>query len=121
MNTAASSSTASTPQTSPNAPGSPEDIQVEQTGSAVIARYRSDGVLVTLQLVKPTDAGRVPFHAEIVGRAGVVSSDIRLDADYVVPGLKVFLNLLATGQAPLDAAALLAPITVLEEISRRLG
>jgi len=99
-------------------PGAPEGVQVEQTNAAVIARYRSNGVLVTLQLVKPTGTGQVPFHAEIVGREGLLSHDVRLDADYVVPGLKVFLEMLATGSAPLDAATLLAPITVLEQIRR---
>ncbi|MFB6719083.1 Gfo/Idh/MocA family oxidoreductase [Kribbella sp. NPDC056345] len=103
------------------APGEPEDLQVEQTAATVIARYRSNGVLVTLQLVKPTDTGRVPFHAEIVGREGLVSHDVRLDAQYVVPGLKVFLELLATGRAPLDDATLLAPITVLEQINAQLS
>ncbi|TDD57976.1 Gfo/Idh/MocA family oxidoreductase [Kribbella antibiotica] len=98
------------------APGDPQNIQVEQTKATVIARYRSNDVLVTLQLVTPTDTGSVPFHAEIVGREGVVSQDIQLDADYVVPGLKVFLELLATGNAPLDAATMLAPITVLEQL-----
>ncbi|MFI5728907.1 Gfo/Idh/MocA family protein [Kribbella sp. NPDC051587] len=103
------------------APGEPGPVSTEQVGDTVIARYRSNGVAVTLQLVKPTDAGRVPFHAEIVGREGVVSHDVRLDADYVVPGLKVFLDLLATGRAPLDDATLLAPITVLEQISAALN
>ncbi|MFF1817914.1 Gfo/Idh/MocA family oxidoreductase [Kribbella sp. NPDC058245] len=99
------------------APGEPGPVSTEQVGDTVIARYRSNGVAVTLQLVKPTDTGRVPFHAEIVGREGLVSHDVHLDADYVVPGLKVFLDLLATGRAPLDDATLLAPITVLEQIS----
>ncbi len=76
-------------------------------------------MLVTLQLVKPT--GSVPFHAEIVGRDAIVSHDVRLDAEYVVPGLKVFLDLLATGRAPLDDATMLAPITVLEQISNQLS
>ncbi|MFC9690546.1 Gfo/Idh/MocA family protein [Kribbella sp. NPDC056951] len=95
------------------ATGEPEDVRVERTNAAVIARYRSNGVLVTLQLVN----GQVPFHAEIVGREGLVSHDVRLDKDYVVPGLKVFLEMLATGRAPLDDATLLAPITVLEQLS----
>lgn len=103
------------------APGEPGPVHTEQTEAAVIARYRSNGVLVTLQLVQPTDTGRVPFHAEIVGREGIVSHDVRLDAEYVVPGLKVFLDLLATGKAPLDDATLLAPITVLEQINAQLS
>jgi predicted dehydrogenase len=99
------------------APGEPGPVAVEHVGSTVVARYRSDGVLVTLQFVKPTDAGgRVPFHAAVTGRTGLASQVVELDAEYVVPGLKVFLKMLETGEQPLDDATLLAPITVLEQI-----
>ncbi|HEY3514264.1 Gfo/Idh/MocA family oxidoreductase [Kribbella sp. NPDC051137] len=98
------------------APGEPGPVEVDRVGSTVVVRYQCDGVLVTLQLVKPTDAGRVPFHAELVGRTKLVSSDIRLDSEYVVPGLKVFLRMLETGERPLDDATMLAPITVLAQV-----
>ncbi|MGW7680477.1 Gfo/Idh/MocA family protein [Kribbella sp. NPDC054772] len=98
------------------APGEPGPVEVSRVGSTVVVRYRSNGVLVTLQLVKPTDDGRVPFHAEVVGRTGLASRDLELGADYVVPGLKVFLEMLSSGRAPLDDATMLAPITVLEQV-----
>ncbi|HZX03991.1 Gfo/Idh/MocA family protein [Kribbella sp.] len=98
------------------APGEPGPVQVERVGSTVVVRYRCDGVLVTLQLVKPTDDGRVPFHAELVGRTALVSRDVRLDSEYVVPGLQVFLRMLETRERPLDDASMLAPITVLEQV-----
>ncbi|GAA1561204.1 hypothetical protein GCM10009804_17570 [Kribbella hippodromi] len=98
------------------APGEPEAVAVERVGSTVVVRYRCDGVLVTLQLVKPTEDARVPFHAEVVGRTGLASRDIRLDADYVVPGLQVFLKMLTTGEQPLANNTMLAPITVLEQV-----
>jgi len=98
------------------APGEPGPVSVERVGSTVVARYRSNGVLVTLQFVKPTDDGRVPFHAAIVGRTGLANQTVELDADYVVPGLKVFLRMLETGERPLDDATMLAPITVLEQV-----
>lgn len=97
------------------APGEPGPVEVDRVGSTIVARYRSNDVLVMLQLVKPTSDGRVPFHAEIVGRTGLVSRDVQLDAEYVVPGLKVFLEMLASGRRPLDDATMLAPITVLEQ------
>lgn len=102
------------------APGVPGPVEVERSGATVVARYRCGGVPVTLQLVTPGDAGRVPFHAEIVGRHGLASRDIELDADYVEPGLRVFLRMLESGVPPLDAEVLLAPITVLEQISAAL-
>ncbi|TCC27046.1 Gfo/Idh/MocA family protein [Kribbella speibonae] len=97
------------------APGEPGPVTAERVGSTVVVRYLCGGVLVTLQLVKPTDHGRVPFHAELVGRTGLVSRDVQLDSEYVVPGLKVFLDMLETGERPLDDATMLAPITVLEQ------
>jgi predicted dehydrogenase len=93
------------------APGEPGPVTVERVGSTVVVRYLCGGVLVTLQLVD----GQVPFHAELVGRTGLVSHDVRLDSSYVLPGLKVFLDMLETGKRPLDDAAMLAPITVLEQ------
>ena len=98
------------------APGEPGPVDVERVGSTIVARYRCNDVLVTLQLVKPTDTGRVPFHAELIGRTGLVSRDVRLDSEYVVPGLKVFLAMLETRRPPLDDATMLAPITVLEQL-----
>jgi predicted dehydrogenase len=98
------------------APGEPGPVEVERVGSTVVVRYRCNDVLVTLQLVKPTDDGRVPFHAEIVGRTALVSRDVQLDSEYVVPGLKVFLKMLETADRPLDDATMLAPITVLEQV-----
>ncbi|TDW24541.1 Gfo/Idh/MocA family protein [Kribbella kalugense] len=102
------------------APGEPGPVEVDRVGSTIVARYRSNDVLVTLQLVTPRGDGRVPFHAEIVGRTGLVSRDVQLDAEYVVPGLKVFLEMLASGQRPLDDATMLAPITVLEQTHTNL-
>ncbi|MEU8222005.1 Gfo/Idh/MocA family oxidoreductase [Kribbella sp. NPDC048915] len=99
-------------------PGEPGPVTVERVGSTVVARYRTGDVLVTLQLVKPTGDGRVPFHAEVVGRTGLLSHDIGLSSDYVLPGLKIFLDMLDTGKAPLDDATMLAPITVLEQIRK---
>lgn len=103
------------------APGMPGPVEVERVAGTVVARYRSPtGVLVTLQMVTPTEAGRVPFHVEIVGRNGLVSRDIELNADYVEPGLKVFLQMLKTGRPPLTTDTLLAPITVLEQVRAAL-
>ncbi|MFF9403107.1 Gfo/Idh/MocA family protein [Streptomyces sp. NPDC014744] len=103
------------------APGTPGPVEAERVAGTVVARYRSPaGVLVTLQMVTPTEAGRVPFHVEIVGRYGLVSRDIELNADYVEPGLKVFLQMLKTGRPPLTTETLLAPITVLEQLRAAL-
>ena len=101
-------------------PGRPTDIDVQQTRGAVIARYRIGDVLVTLEFIRPDEAGRVPFRATVVGSRGVVSRDIRLGADYVHPGVDVFARMLATGTPPLAEDALLAPIILLEHVSRAI-
>lgn len=99
-------------------PGTPEDIDVQALPGGVVARYRVDGVLVTLEFVRPDASGQVPFRAAAVGSHGVVSRDIVLGADYVQPGVDAFARMLATGVAPIAAAQLLAPITVLEAVAK---
>ena len=98
------------------APGGPGTVQVERAANTVVVRYHSGAVLVTLQLVKPAESTRVPFHAMIVGRHGIVSGDVRLEENYVEPGLEVFLTMMATGRPPLAYDDLLKPISVLEQV-----
>ena len=43
--------------------------------------------------MRPDEPGRVPFHATVVGRHGVVSRELRLEEGYVGPGLEAFLGL----------------------------
>lgn len=98
-------------------PGMPHDIDVQALPGGIVARYRVDGVLVTLELVRPGAAGRVPFRATAVGSSGVVSRNIELGADYVQPGVDAFARMLATGDGPIPAAEMLAPIAVLEAVA----
>ncbi|SJN21547.1 putative dehydrogenase [Microbacterium esteraromaticum] len=97
-------------------PGTPDAVDVQLTRDAVVARYVANDVLVTLELVRPDDDGRVPFRAMAVGRHGVSAGEIRLGDDYVAPGVEAFLNMLRTGTPPVAYEQLLAPIKVLESI-----
>ena len=74
-------------------PGPAESIDVHDTGGAIVVRYRVGNVLVSLELIRPDDTGRVPFRATAVGSHGVVSRDIRLGEGYVEPGVDAFARM----------------------------
>lgn len=98
-------------------PGEPEDVDVRLLPGGVVARYRVDGVLVTLEFIRPDGDGQVPFRATAVGGHGVLSRDIVLGADYVQPGVDAFARMLETGERPIPDAQLLAPIQVLAQVA----
>lgn len=102
-------------------PGRPQDVETMYFGGAVVARYRVRDVLVTLEVIRPDDTGRVPFRATAVGSHGIVSRDIGLGDDYVQPGVNAFAEMLATGTPPIPMDRLLAPISVLERIAQARG
>ncbi|WP_433675426.1 Gfo/Idh/MocA family protein [Microbacterium gorillae] len=99
-------------------PGAPEEIDVQPLRNGLVARYRVDGILVTLEFVRPEGDARVPFRATVVGRHGVVSRDIVLGHDYVQPGVDAFVRMLETGVEPIPEEQMIAPIVVLEAVSR---
>lgn len=99
-------------------PGTPQNVETLYFGSAIVARYRVGDVLVTLEVIRPDEVGRVPFRATAVGSHGVVSCDIGLGDDYVQPGVNAFAEMLATGTPPIPMDQLIAPISVLEQIAR---
>jgi len=99
------------------APGEVGPVTAEKTGETIVVRYPADEVAVTLQLVKADDAGRVPFHATVTGRHGIVSEPLRVGEGYVAPGIDVFLRMLSTRQPPIAYSDLLKPITVLEQVA----
>lgn len=96
-------------------------VEVERTDATVTARYRAGAALVTLQLVRPDDAGQVPFHVTAVGRHGIVSSAVRLDDGYVEPGVAAFVRMLETGRPPLPYDDIVAPVSVLEQVRDALA
>jgi predicted dehydrogenase len=96
------------------------EVEVTRVADTVVARYRSGDVLVTLQLVLPDGDRQVPFHATVVGRHGILDTDLRLGDGYVAPGVDTFLAMLETGRPPLPSEALLRPIAVLEQVRAAL-
>lgn len=97
-------------------PGRPGPVEVVLTEGSVIVRYRTAGVSVTLELVRPDEQGSVPFRAVAVGRHGVVGGEISLPDDYVQPGVDAFIRMLQSGEPPIPVSDLVAPIAVLEAV-----
>ncbi|GAB3919484.1 hypothetical protein GCM10027613_23480 [Microlunatus endophyticus] len=95
-------------------PGEPSDLQVTRVRDSVIIRYRCTGTDVTLQLVKPDDHQRVPFHATLTGRHDVISTEIALGPGYVEPGIEKFLGMLDSGVPPVAYEEILRAVAVIE-------
>ena len=102
------------------APGTPTDISSTVAGQTVIVGYDCGGVDVTLQLVKPDEGQRVPFHCVLVGRHGVAAADLELTEGYVEPGIEAFLGMLDSGRPPLGYDEIIHPIIVMEKVREAL-
>lgn len=102
-------------------PGETEDLDVHVSADTVVIRYRSDGVAVTLQLVKPDQDQRVPFHATVVGRHGVAARQLTLGPGYVEPGITAFLDLLDSHTLPVPYVEMRRPVDILERVRGALG
>jgi len=49
---------------------------------------------------------------------GYLASDIKLDSNYTIKGIKIFTKMFKTGIEPLEHKKILAPIRVLEVLQR---
>lgn len=102
-------------------PGTAEDVEVQFLPAGVVARYRVGGVPVTLEFVRPEDDRQVPFRATVVGRRGIASREIPIGPGYVRPGVRAFARMLETGEPPVPASEMRAPIAVLEKVAEALA
>lgn len=102
-------------------PGAAESVDVEFLPAGVVARYRVDGVPVTLEFVRPDGDRQVPFRAAVVGRHGIASREIAIGPGYVQPGVRAFARMLETGEFPVPAAEMRASIAVLDQVAEALG
>lgn len=92
------------------------DAQVRD-GAAVLW-LRIGQTSVTVVLVDPA-GGAVPFHASAVWPDRVRATTIQLDADYLLPGLTRFVEMVRSGERPLSDDELLDPISILADLSAR--
>jgi len=102
------------------APGPIGDVHVERLPDSVVAGARVGDAYVTVNFVKPTDGGRVPFHAMVVGRTGIEADAMVMGDHYLDTGLNVFFDAVDAGKSPLDYADILRPIQFLEAVQNGL-
>lgn len=73
---------------------------------------------VVVNLVQPTEAGRVPFHLQVIGRHGVLSHEVPLAEAYLAPVLERFFTLVRTGERPLTDAEMRRSVELLSAVDR---
>jgi predicted dehydrogenase len=96
-------------------------VRVDLVAESIVASTTVSETRVTVTLVRPLDDGsHVPFHAVGVGRTGIAAREIRTVGNYVAHGLIVFLEMVATGKAPIPYDDLLRPIEFLEAVQDAL-
>lgn len=73
---------------------------------------------VVVNLVQPTDEGRVPFHLQVVGAHGVLSREVPLAEAYLAPVLERFFTLVQNGERPLTDAQMRRSVQLLSAVDR---
>ena len=100
-------------------PGEPV-VTVVRHGDTTVALTRLGPVALTLTFVTPSGGARVPFHATITGTTGVYASALTLGPDYHAPILARFIDACDRGRSPVEHAALLSPVALLEAVTAAL-
>ncbi|NUR89739.1 MAG: Gfo/Idh/MocA family oxidoreductase [Nonomuraea sp.] len=85
---------------------------------AVLAAARAGDAHAAVNLVERDADGAVPFAIQVTGTRGVLAEQLALGKGYTLPALRVFLDMVRTGEQPLDDAELLAPVRMLAAITR---
>jgi hypothetical protein len=97
------------------------DVTVERVDEKVVhVRYRGAHAAVLLRLVTPEPAAGSWFGASVTNGLETSGGQIVLGNDYMAPVLDRFMEMIATGVAPLSADELLAPVALLAEIDEQL-
>lgn len=103
------------------APGELGAVRVDRVGESVIASATAGDARVTVNMIKPGPAGRVPFHALAVGSSGIAARQLRTDGNYVRYGLTAFLDMVDGTMPPLSREELLRPIALLQAVDQALA
>ena len=85
--------------------------------NAIVFLTYNNGPMITLTCIKK---GLDKFHWTAVGEKGIVDWTHQPDANPYLNGLQTFSKMFATKQEPFEARRILAPIAVLEAMSRSL-
>ncbi|MFC7716077.1 hypothetical protein [Nonomuraea recticatena] len=84
---------------------------------AVLATVRAGDAHAVINLVERDASTAVPFHLQVVGARAVAADRLLLGKDYTLPSLRRFADMVETGEWPLGADDLLAPVRVLESVT----
>ncbi|MFE0151654.1 Gfo/Idh/MocA family oxidoreductase [Nonomuraea sp. NPDC059007] len=97
----------------------PEDEpRISVLPGGVLAVARAGAAHAVLNLVERDAGGAVPFAVQVTGARGVLAEQLSLGKDYTLPALRLFAEMVQSGKPPLDEAALLAPVRMLEALTR---
>ncbi|MFF2409793.1 Gfo/Idh/MocA family protein [Streptomyces sp. NPDC058092] len=102
------------------APGEISDVRTDTTDTTVTASFTAGGTRVVVNFVKPNDRDQIPFHGMTFTQDTMVQQTLTLGAQYCVPGLEAFLEMVRTGRPPIGYGDLLRPIEVLESVAAAL-
>lgn len=98
------------------APGPIQLLGVEHDADVVTVRATMGGTRVCLILVDPGDLPPTPFHITAVRRGRVEATPVTLSADYLLPGILRFIEMIDSGVPPLSADDLLRPVELLSAV-----
>lgn len=96
-------------------------VQVSRSNDpypAVVVTCWAGQTRLLLDLVRPGDAGPVPWRVIAAGPDVHLARTITLGPDYTGPATRVFVRMLANGKAPLAEGQLLAPVELLADVAR---
>ena len=94
----------------------PQWVEVKQQGANGVALIGyKDGPIVTMNCIS---AGCKQFHWMAVGQKELRAWPHKNDDAAYVAGLRLFVNMFATGKEPIDHKRFLAPIAVLEAMAK---
>lgn len=102
------------------APGPIQLLGVERDANTVTIRATMGETRVTLVLVDPGELPPTPFHITAVRRGRVDATPVTLAADYLLPGLIRFIEMIDSGIPPLSADDLLRPVELLSTVRHGL-
>ncbi|MBB5082157.1 Gfo/Idh/MocA family oxidoreductase [Nonomuraea endophytica] len=92
--------------------------QISVLPGGVLAVARAGAAHAVLNLVERDADGAVPFAVQVTGTRGVLAEQLSLGKDYTLPALRRFAEMVESGKRPLDEEALLAPVRLLESLTR---
>lgn len=98
--------------------GEIRSIATTRTPGSLVLSARVGDAQVVVNLVEPSEAGRVPFHLQVIGPEGILSYEVPLAQAYLAPVLERFFTLVRTGERPLSDAVMRRSVELLSAVDR---